>query len=97
MKYRFHPHADSELVDAAFYYEQLNPGLGFDFLEEVDAAVQRILDFPDAWTPLSKRARRCIINRFPYGVIYQIKTDVILIVAVGHLHREPNYWKKRLE
>lgn len=72
-------------------------GWGLIFLEEVDAAVQRILGFPDAWTPLSQRTRRCLVNRFPYGVIYQIKTDGILIVAVSHLHREPNYWKNRLE
>ena len=60
MKYRFHPEAEEELNDAVWYYEDQMPGLGYEFLEEVFACVSRILAFPDAWSSLSARTRRCL-------------------------------------
>ncbi|MGZ4968603.1 MAG: type II toxin-antitoxin system RelE/ParE family toxin [Methylobacter sp.] len=70
--------------------------MGHEFLAEIKAAVARITDFPEAWQPLSKRTRRCLTRRFPYGVIYQIRNEEILIIAVSHLHQRPMYWKDRL-
>ena len=42
-------------------------------------------------------ARRHFIDRFPYGVIYLVEPDHIWIVVMMHLHREPGYWRKRIE
>ncbi|MGZ5059850.1 MAG: type II toxin-antitoxin system RelE/ParE family toxin [Methylobacter sp.] len=70
--------------------------MGHEFLAEIKAAVARITDFSEAWQPLSKRTRRCLTRRFPYGVIYQIRNEEILIIAVSHLHQRPMYWKDRL-
>ncbi|WP_201447887.1 type II toxin-antitoxin system RelE/ParE family toxin [Calothrix sp. PCC 7507] len=52
--------------------------------------------FPQAWTQLSKNTRRCRIASFPYGIIYAIKEQQILIVAIMHLQRQPNYWTNRI-
>lgn len=65
------------------------------FAREVFLAIQNIIAFPQAWAPFSTNTRRCLINRFPYGVIYQITDGEILIIAVMHLTREPGYWEKR--
>ncbi len=54
-------------------------------LLETGKALHRIQDFPRAWPRMSKRSRRCRLTRFPYGLVYQIRGDVILIVAVMHL------------
>jgi hypothetical protein len=51
---------------------------------------------PTGWHPLSSHTRRCRLRRFPYGVIYNIDQDVILVVAVTHLHRRPAYWQGRV-
>lgn len=88
--------ARAEFVEAVAYYESQKQGLGSQFAEEVKHTIQRILQYPEAWSPISKRTRRCRTNKFPYGVIYQVRGDVLLIVAVMHFHREPRTWKDRL-
>lgn len=89
MSFTIHPLAKVELNDAVDYYEEQQPGLGLEFAEEVFSTIQRILQFPTAWTELSQSSRRCLTNRFPYGVIYQIRDEEILIVAIAHLNRRP--------
>jgi plasmid stabilization system protein ParE len=88
--------AQAEMAEAVTYYNSQKPELGSQFSEEIQRTIERILQYPEAWTPLSKRTRRCRTNKFPYGVIYQVQADVLLIVAVMHLHREPQTWKSRL-
>lgn len=95
MKYSFHPDAEKELNEAIAYYNKCQNGLGIEFTKEVYLAIQNILSFPHACTQLSANTRRCLTNRFPYGVIYQITDKEIFIIAVMHLSRGPNYWEKR--
>ena len=92
-KYRFTSAALSELREAVLYYEQKERGLGARFLDEIDAAVDRILRFPRAWHPMSARSRRCRTHRFPFGLLYQIRQDEILITAVMDLRRNPERWR----
>src|SRR5215831_4700897 len=92
-KYRFTSSALSELREATLYYEDQESGLGLRFLDEIDAAVDRILRFPQAWHPVSTRSRRCRTHRFPFGLLYQIRSDEILITAVMNLRRDPQRWR----
>lgn len=32
---------------------------------------------------------------FPYMLIYTIEESEIIVLAVAHQHRKPNYWKNR--
>jgi hypothetical protein len=96
MKFYFHPDAEVEFDRAVEYYEQCQTGLGLEFAKEVYATITRIIEYPDAWSTLSKNSRRCLVSRFPYGVIYQIKSHALRIIAVAHLNRQPGYWKERL-
>jgi plasmid stabilization system protein ParE len=95
MNYHFHPEAEAELNDAVDYYEHCQEGLGLEFAKEVESAIQTICRFPHAWAPLSENTRRCLMKRFPYGIVFQSKSDKIIIVAVMHLTRKPGYWTKR--
>jgi len=95
MNYAFHPEAKTELNQAVDYYNACQPHLGWDFAQELHAAVQNIVAYPQAWTPLSRHTRRCLVRRFPYGVIYQITGNAIWIIAIMHLSRKPGYWKDR--
>jgi len=95
MKYSFHPSAKNELNEAIDYYEECQLGLGFEFSKEIYSTIHRIIRYPRAWSLLSNNTRRCLINRFPYGIIYQILNEKILIIAVMQLNRKPTYWKNR--
>ena len=97
MEIIFLPPAKAELTDATSYYNMQSEGLGYEFAAEVKRTLERIVQYPDAWFKLSKRTRRCRTNRFPYGVIYQVRKEILLIVAVMHLSREPETWKSRLK
>lgn len=96
MEIAFLAPAEAEFNDAISYYNMQSEGLGYEFAAEVKRTIQRIIRYPEAWTKLSKRTRRCRTNRFPYGVIYQVREGILLIVAVMHLSREPQTWKSRL-
>jgi len=96
MKIVFLSVAELELVSAIQYYEEKEVGLGLRFYAEIKSTLNRILTYPQAWRMLSLNTRRCRTKVFPYGVIYEIRTDEILIIAVAHLHRKPEYWKGRL-
>jgi hypothetical protein len=93
--YRLLSPAEKELAEAIDFYERAVPGLGLDFLEEVERTINRILLQPEAWTRVSKRHRRCRTRRFPYGVIYSVENDVVLVTAVFNLRRHPDAWKGR--
>lgn len=97
MRFYFHPEAEEEFDKAVEYYENRQPGLGLEFAEEVYATIARAIQYPEAWSAISQNTRRCLVNRFPYGVIYQIKSEMLCIIAVVNLHRRPGYWKERAE
>ncbi len=96
MKARFVSTAEQELKEALEFYETVQPGLGQKLLQEVEATVRLIEDFPEAWAPMSLRTRRCRTHRFPYGLFYQIRSDEILIVSVMDLRRDPKRWEQYL-
>ena len=94
--YRFTSAALTELKEAIQYYEQRENGLGTAFLNEIEATLKRVLLNPAAWHQLSPRTRRCRTHRFPFGLIYQIRTDEILITSVMDLRRDPAKWQDLL-
>ena len=96
MKFYFHEDAELEFDKAIEYYEGCQTGLGLEYTQEIYAAIKRIIQFPEAWPPLSKKTRRCLVNRFPFGIIYQVKSGLLNIIAVADLRRRPNFWKDRV-
>lgn len=94
MKVSFLKIAEAELDDAFAYYESVQSSLGFRFLAEVELSIARITQFPFSYEKIGQYSRRCLVQKFPYGIIYQyLETQkAVLIVAVSHLHRIPEHW-----
>ncbi len=95
MTFSFHPEAEAEFHETISYYEEHEQGLGYDFSIEVYSAIQKVVEYPSAWPVLEGDIRRCFTNRFPFGILYTIERGNIVILAVMHLHRDPNYWRER--
>jgi mRNA-degrading endonuclease RelE of RelBE toxin-antitoxin system len=56
-----------------------------------------MITFPESSPEIETEIRRCLLSRFPYGIIYGIDDNTVIVIAVAHLHREPNYWMDRIE
>ncbi|MBI2431404.1 MAG: type II toxin-antitoxin system RelE/ParE family toxin [Candidatus Hydrogenedentes bacterium] len=91
-----HPLAKREMREAAAYYQRQQPGLGGEFAEEVQAGVENLRDNPKLYPEFLQGARRKLLSRFPYGLVYVLQDKVIIIVAVAHTSRRPGYWVNRI-
>ena len=100
MPIRFVLPARRDLKKDARWYEQREVGLGHRFLSEVRRALQRIVSDPESlpkeesarWR---RKIRRCPVEIFPYQVIFEIRSEGLVVLAVAHGARQPAYWKRR--
>ena len=92
--------ARRELRDAAAWYETYSLGLGRELLADARDGFRRI----EANSAEGSRvegvretagARRVLLKRFPYAIIYIELTAHVRVLAFAHLRRRPGYWKSR--
>ncbi|HEY7217894.1 MAG TPA: type II toxin-antitoxin system RelE/ParE family toxin [Candidatus Binatia bacterium] len=96
MKVRFLTFAQQELDDAVLWYNRQAEGLGQEFLDELDRTVRCTASFFLSCPEIEPGIRRGLVARFPYGVIYGVDDDTIVVIAIAHLHRRPRYWIDRI-
>jgi plasmid stabilization system protein ParE len=96
ISYRFLSPAEEEMTEAALFYEIASTGRGSDFLDDVQRAVNRLLDYPHSGEPIDSDFRRKLLQRFPFSLIYAIEATSIVIIAVAHHGREAEYWRSRV-
>ena len=90
-----HPEADQELEAAALWYEERQPDLGNDFLDEFEHTLRRIVAEPERWRTIRGDNRKLNFHRFPYAIVYSLRDDILHVKAVMHLRRRPFYWLHR--
>lgn len=95
MRYVFHPEALTEYSEAVLYYAGQRVEVAQAFIDAVEDAVYRIKESPNRYNTIDEDVRRCMTRKFPYGILYTIDQDEILVLAVMHCSREPGYWKSR--
>jgi plasmid stabilization system protein ParE len=96
MRTVYHVLARQELVEAYEWYESEQEGLGKEFAREVYAALEELAAYPLRFPTIYQRARRRVIKRFRYVIIYEIKPDHVFIVSIMHTSRSPGYWRGRV-
>ena len=89
------PQSDLDIQAAAVWYEDQQSGLGTRFLDELDLVFQRIAESPQQFPRLEGDVRRALLHRFPYGVYFFTESEAVKVLAVLHLHRQPDMWKSR--
>ncbi|MGB5595133.1 MAG: type II toxin-antitoxin system RelE/ParE family toxin [Crocosphaera sp.] len=96
MKYVFHPEALTEYAQAVQYYLEQNNKAAQAFIDVIEETIYRIREIPTRYPIVDEEIRRCMTKKFPYGILYSIKQDSILILAIMHCSRKPGYWKNRI-
>ena len=97
MKYTVYirPDAESDIEEAAKWYEKQRKGLGYEFLDEVLVAFKTISENPYMYNVVHRHTRRALIHRFPFAIYYRIEKKSIVVIAVMHGSRHPKRWQKR--
>ena len=90
---RFHLEAEAEMNNAAAWYEHQQANLGKRFLASIQDALNRIQLDPALYPVVEADVHRCLVRIFPFGVLFRTMPGIIVIMAVMHLHRDPDYWK----
>lgn len=89
VKVVFRPAARAEFDGATLWYEDRRPGLGVQFVSEIDYAVDLASKYPDRY-PIKDGEIRCVrARRFPYSIYYIFETQQIVVLAVFHTRRDP--------
>ena len=96
MRLIYHHDAETELIEAARYYESRVATLGRQFLDEADRALARILEAPKRWRIIDGGVRGYLMPRFPYVIYYRDYPDRVHLLAFKHHSRHPDYWRYRL-
>lgn len=91
----FLPEALEDAVGAVEFYEECTSGLGARFRLEVESACSAIVRQPLLWSERQGGFRRVNLPGFPYYIAYFIRNERIIVAAIGHAARHPDYWKKR--
>jgi plasmid stabilization system protein ParE len=89
------PEAELDLEDTYNCCEAKDTDLGSEFIRVVDASLSAIQRNPLAYASVYKEIRRKLIRKFPYGLFYLVKDEIIVVVACFHVKRDPKQWKRR--
>lgn len=95
LKVVFRRAARAEFDAAALWYEARQPGLGTQFVSEIDRAVELAATQPERFPLKHKQIRCVIVRRFPYSVFFRPETHRIVVLAVFHARRDPMIWQTR--
>ena len=91
-----HAAAEAEADGAIAHYEIQRAGLGREFRQDFESAIDRIRRMPQVFASVDDQGiRKHRLKRFPYTVYYPELDDAIWIAAVAHQRRRPGYWSGR--
>jgi plasmid stabilization system protein ParE len=91
----FAPEAEREAHEAFRWYWERDEQAGARFEAELSAVFNRIAESPEQGPQIERGVRRLLLHHFPYGVLYAVEPERVLVLAVMHLRRRPGYWRGR--
>jgi plasmid stabilization system protein ParE len=83
------PDAELDATEGFDWYEAHFAGLGHDFLEEISACIAAVHEGPLRYPKVLGEMRRALPHRFPYGVFFVVGDEVIEVLAIMCLWRDP--------
>ena len=93
---RFIDPARTEYLETLRSYRDDSPNLAQAFAAEFRRVATLLERYPMLGAPHYNEARRKLLSRFPYAIVYLIEDHDLVVVAVAHQRRRPFYWSDRL-
>jgi plasmid stabilization system protein ParE len=87
--------ARDELIEAAAWYGRQGPGLGEEFVREIEQSIQAAATSPQRHPVVFGDIRRTVARRFPFAVYFRVRSDALVVLAVFHGRRNPLIWQRR--
>ena len=94
---RFIAPARREFLAEVAYYNGKERGPGARFASAVEEATARAVAFPLTGSPSSRKTRRVFVKDFPFALVYRPDEGGIVIFALAHHSRRPEYWHLRVQ
>ena len=91
---KFSDRAVREIGEAFDWYEEQSKGLGSEFELAFELQLKRLEQVPLSYAEIIPGVRRTLLPRFPYGVFYTVKSDLVYVLAVIHNSRNPRRWPR---
>ena len=92
MTLRLLPEAQQEIDEAFAYYEAQRLGLGGRFIGAIENGYDLIEAFPRAWLRARRNARWYMLKKFPFAIVYVVRSNDIVVIALSHVRRRRGYW-----
>lgn len=83
------PRAILMVKNAYDWYEKQKPGLGEDFLKDLDSLYHKLELTPEYYGKVKKNFRQAALKRFSYVIVYEIIKNEVIVFAVFHTSRNP--------
>ncbi len=91
---KFSSRALREIGKAQEWYEAQSQGLGEEFIAATELQLKRLEQAPLLYAEVIAGVRRALLPRFPYGLFYTIRGELVHVLAVLHDARNPKRWPK---
>ncbi len=87
--------AEAEAEEARQWYADKSPAAATRFVASLRAAMGLVREDPERWVEFERGIRRVMLKKFPYAILYTVRSDHVLVLAVMHFSRHPEYWHGR--
>jgi plasmid stabilization system protein ParE len=96
LKSTLHPGARKDIAEASkFYWSQAGVKSTQGFFNEFERILTLLLERPGLGSSVGGNRRRHPMGNYPYWIIYYVKGDKLVVLAVAHQNRRPDYWSRR--
>lgn len=94
-KPRIHADARIEYIESYAWYHERGSHIAEAFERELEHAMETLQEDPNRWPVYTGTWRRIVLRRFPFGIVYGVMNNQIVVIAIMHTRRKPGYWKNR--
>lgn len=87
--------AENEYAESMLFYLEESLQAADDFIEEVEAALLEIAEFPERYPIAESDVRAKVLNKFPFTIFYRVKSEEVSVSSISHQKRNEGHWRKR--